>query len=157
MSKAPRPPRSPSTDTRPLRLAKPRAVLIVYRLINDQPHFLLISAASDCDKLTLPGGKIDPHESPADAAIRETREEAGVLTDPPRPLGRYLHRKRKRRVHPTDTFLARYAGQLNNREDRARLWLHIDELACANFKLKKPIRKQLRHAAATLRQRRHAA
>jgi 8-oxo-dGTP pyrophosphatase MutT (NUDIX family) len=35
----------------------------------------------------LPGGIIDPHELPSDAAVRETWEEAGVLVELTRLLG----------------------------------------------------------------------
>lgn len=39
----------------------------------------------------LPGGAIEPGEIPADAAARETREEAGYQIEIERPVGRYLH------------------------------------------------------------------
>jgi 8-oxo-dGTP pyrophosphatase MutT (NUDIX family) len=39
----------------------------------------------------LPGGAIEKGESPARAAVRETREESGYLIEIERPVGRYLH------------------------------------------------------------------
>lgn len=157
MGKGSAPAIAQSTDTRPLRLGKPRAALIVYRMHRGRPVFLLVSSARRPGKLTLPGGKIDPEETPARAAMRETAEEAGVLTEPPVALGDYLHRKRKRRIHPTQTFLARYAGSLADYEDRARLWLTYDEACDAGYTLRKPIRKQLKRAARKLVARRIAA
>lgn len=144
-------------ETRPIRLGRERAALVVYRVIRGEPRFLLISSARNPDKLTLPGGKIDSDESPATAAMRETTEEAGVMTDVPVALGRYLHHKRKRRVYPTQTFLARFAGSTRDREDRTRLWLSLDELADPAYQVRKPIRKQLKRAARELSTRRVAA
>lgn len=38
---------------------------------------------------TIPGGAIEPKETPADAAVRETWEETGLYVDPLRILGVY--------------------------------------------------------------------
>lgn len=38
-------------------------------------------------KMSAPGGRIEPGESPEEAAIRETREEVGVTPDAPRRRG----------------------------------------------------------------------
>jgi hypothetical protein len=38
-------------------------------------------------KINAPGGRIEPGESPEEAALRETREEVGVVAEPPRRRG----------------------------------------------------------------------
>lgn len=150
-------PHNPTQDTGPLRLGKARAALVVYRLIDGRPHVLLVAASKTPGRLTLPGGKIDPGETPMQAAMRETAEEAGVLTDTPSALGQYLHRKRSRRVHPTDTFLARFVGTLHEYEGRARHWVCLDALADPALNLRKPIRAQVDQAFALLQRPRVAA
>ncbi len=42
---------------------------------------------ADAGVWVAPGGCVDPHESPADAADREMWEETGLLVDPTRVLG----------------------------------------------------------------------
>lgn len=56
---------------------KRTAVLCVLR---HQDRFLLLRRLKEPnkDKYTPVGGKLDPYESPIDAAIRETREETGI-------------------------------------------------------------------------------
>ena len=38
-------------------------------------------------KINAPGGKIDPGETPREAAIRETQEEVGLTPHDPQPMG----------------------------------------------------------------------
>jgi 8-oxo-dGTP diphosphatase len=54
---------------------------------------LLIRRASPASALlwTFPSGKLDPGESPSDAAVREAAEEAGVRVAPLVVLGSRLH------------------------------------------------------------------
>ncbi|MFJ9633751.1 NUDIX hydrolase [Streptomyces sp. NPDC101175] len=56
-------------------------------------RLLLIRRASPAGDLlwTLPSGKIDPGESPSAAAVREAREEAGVVVEATRLLGERVH------------------------------------------------------------------
>ncbi|QIG78351.1 NUDIX hydrolase [Stakelama tenebrarum] len=66
-------------------------IRIAAALIDDgEGHILLVrKAGSHC--FMLPGGKIEPGESPAAALIRELREELGLAIDEsaPRLLGRF--------------------------------------------------------------------
>lgn len=132
------------------RFGKPRAVLVVYRHLLGQPHFLLISSRRDLNRLTLPGGKIDPGETPLQTAVRETQEESGVLTDEHRELGSYLHRKQSGRIHPTQTFLARFAGTCADHEMRDQHWLTLRELTDSSCEIRQAIREQIERAAEFL-------
>ena len=59
----------------------------------------------------LPGGAIEKGESPADAAVREAREESGYQIQIERPVGRYLHQSVYGRGDQlTHTFRARVVG-----------------------------------------------
>jgi ADP-ribose pyrophosphatase YjhB (NUDIX family) len=47
--------------------------------IFDTEGRLLLGRDTEMDCWTLPGGAVDPHEQPADAAARECFEETGLL------------------------------------------------------------------------------
>eukprot|EP00752_Nemacystus_decipiens_P015212 g13545.t1 len=126
--------------------ATPRAALVVYRHLLGQPNFLLISTRRDPKRLTLPGGKVDAHETPLESAIRETLEEAGVLTARHQPLCRYEHEKASGKVFPTQTFLAQYVGYQPGHEQRALHWLTVSELWDASRTIRQPIREQIERA-----------
>ena len=146
-----------AADSSPLSLGKPRAALVVFRSDLAQPRYLLISASSNPGKLTLPGGKVGRGEDVLASAIRESAEEAGVLVRAPRPLGSYQHRKSKGRYHPTQTFVAEYAGQLVEYEPRALHWLTLEEVLTSPLGIRKPIKKQVVAAAQAVQRHARAA
>lgn len=57
-------------------------VLFARHRIDHTWHVLLIQRGTDTDAypghLALPGGYVDPHEYPVDAAVRELAEETGI-------------------------------------------------------------------------------
>jgi 8-oxo-dGTP pyrophosphatase MutT (NUDIX family) len=62
------------------------AVLVLLYPHRGEPHLVLTLRTSSLrlhsGQISLPGGRIDPHDfSPAEAALRETREELGIGTD----------------------------------------------------------------------------
>lgn len=130
----------------PEAFTTPRAALVVYRHLLGQPHFLLISTRRDRHRLTLPGGKVDANETPLQSAIRETFEEAGVLTDRHQPLCQYEHEKTNGKVFPTQTFLAQYKGYQPGHENRELHWLTVAELWDASRSIRRPVREQIERA-----------
>lgn len=62
------------------------AVTIVCR---DGQGRVLLAKHQDYNQWALPGGSIDPDETPADAAVREMWEETGLLVEPVRVQGVY--------------------------------------------------------------------
>lgn len=130
----------------PQAFATPRAALVVYRHLLGQPHFLLISTRRDANRLTLPGGMVGKYETPLQSAIRETREESGVLTDRHQPLCLYQHKKTSGKVLPTQTFLAHYVGYQPGHESRELHWLTVAELWDASRSIRRPVREQIERA-----------
>jgi len=64
-------------------LLAPSVTIITF---DDQGRILLARHA-DTGVWVAPGGSVDPHESPADAAVREMWEETGLLVEPTKILG----------------------------------------------------------------------
>lgn len=62
------------------------AVAIVVR--DDRDRVLLVRHAEG-DVWVTPGGAVEPEEVPAEAAVRETREETGLDVEPVRIIGAY--------------------------------------------------------------------
>ncbi|MDH6128180.1 NUDIX domain-containing protein [Kitasatospora sp. GP82] len=62
--------------TRPLWLSAVTAVVI------DEQGRLLLNRRTDNGRWALVGGILDPGEEPADATVRECREETGVTVEP---------------------------------------------------------------------------
>lgn len=56
-------------------------------LVRNAGGQILMQRRSDNGLWSLPGGAIDPHETPTDAAVREVWEETGLLVEPTRVAG----------------------------------------------------------------------
>ena len=77
----------------------------------------------------FPGGKVDDREAPADALVRELREELGVAAGIERPITFAVHEEQGLRI-----LLLFYAarildGEPKGKEGQAVAWVPVAELA----------------------------
>ncbi len=90
-----------------LRRARHRATLLarplsigVRAMVEDGDGGLLLVRHTYVAGWHFPGGGVDPHETAAEAAIREVREETGIAVEgAPELLGLYLNRNFSTRDH----------------------------------------------------------
>ncbi|OQV22913.1 putative Diphosphoinositol polyphosphate phosphohydrolase 1 [Hypsibius exemplaris] len=99
---------------------------------------LLVSSSRSRERWVVPGGGIEPNESPSEAAQREVREEAGVRGQVQRFLGVFENPESRNR---TTVFLLFVTEELDSWDDvkigRQRRWFSADE-ARQNLSLHKP-------------------
>jgi 8-oxo-dGTP pyrophosphatase MutT (NUDIX family) len=100
---------------------------IVVRTDGKEPQVLLVTAKRNPRNWIFPKGHIEKGETPEQAALRETREEAGVLGKLIGPAGtlEYAFLGAKARV---EYFLYEFSREAGPPEDgRARSWCRVDE------------------------------
>ena len=71
----------------------------------------------------LPGGKVDPGETAAEAVVRELAEEIGVTALAVRPWIRYEHAFRLRRIRMFFFRVERWSGTPHGREGQRVAWV----------------------------------
>jgi 8-oxo-dGTP pyrophosphatase MutT (NUDIX family) len=100
---------------------------IVVRLDRDSPQVLLVSAKRNPKNWIFPKGHIEKGESPEAAALRETKEEAGVVSKLVAPAG-VLEYRFLGVTARVEYFLALFTREASSPEDgRKRIWCSIDE------------------------------
>jgi ADP-ribose pyrophosphatase YjhB (NUDIX family) len=100
---------------------------IVVRLDAKEPRVLLVTAKRNPRNWIFPKGHIEKGETPEAAALREAKEEAGVMGKLIGPAGvlEYSFLGVKARV---EYFLAVLTRETGEPEDgRARVWCRLDE------------------------------
>jgi len=95
-----------------------------FAIILHSDHILLVKAR-DKNNWQLPGGRLEPGESPIDAVVREVKEETGLRAQVGRLTGRY-HREDGSIVR---VYAARARGKLAGacEEIVAQRWVPIRE------------------------------
>jgi 8-oxo-dGTP pyrophosphatase MutT (NUDIX family) len=100
---------------------------IVVRLDAREPQVLLVTARRNPRNWIFPKGHIEKGESPEQAALRETREEAGISAKLIGPAGilEYGFLGAKARV---EYFLVLFTREAGPPEDgRQRMWCRLDD------------------------------
>jgi diadenosine hexaphosphate hydrolase (ATP-forming) len=100
---------------------------VAFRRRRGRVEILLVRSKKDPSIWIFPKGHIEPGETAADAALRETREEAGEDGELLRPLGRPLEFMSGEEPVRVRYFLIRGTGTVTSREEREKCWLPVDE------------------------------
>ncbi len=80
-------------------------------------------------KINGPGGKIDPGETPLEAAIRETREEVGITPHFPVETGElFFQFCDGLSIHCVVFFAHSFSGELIETDEAVPLWTRVDEI-----------------------------
>jgi 8-oxo-dGTP pyrophosphatase MutT (NUDIX family) len=107
-----------------------KGAAMVVRQVNGVNEYLLVSANSDPSCLVFPQGHVDPGETSREAAVRETREEAGFEISLDKGLGFFFH-ERNGKVYQTDLFLASSVREVKADENREIHWLTAKQVETA--------------------------
>jgi len=118
---------------------------VVVRLDKDEPNYLIITARNNPDHKILPKGHIEAGETPADTALREIKEEAGIE-------GEIISLINSIEISVNDEsfkikfYLIKYIRDVNQTEQRKIFWLHYND--ALNFLSFEESRNLLRKAHA---------
>jgi bis(5'-nucleosidyl)-tetraphosphatase len=87
---------------------------------------LLVRAKRDPTIWIFPKGHIERGETAEDAALRETREEAGIVGDLVKPIGRPVNFHNGRYEVSVQYYLIRSVKEFDDNDGRAKQWFSFD-------------------------------
>ena len=100
---------------------------IVVRKDAEGLSVLLVRAKRDPTLWIFPKGHIERGESAADAALRETREEAGIVGELVKPVGGPVNFNNGRYDVTVQYYLIRPVKEFDETDGRAKKWFAFDE------------------------------
>lgn len=130
-------------------LPVPQAGGIVFRRDGHAISILLVRAKRDPTIWIFPKGHVERGESPAEAALRETREEAGVSGELVGPIGAPVEFHNGREFVRVEYFLIRAVSETPETDGRAKQWFSLDDAATAvNFEADRRLLNEARVSIA---------
>jgi 8-oxo-dGTP pyrophosphatase MutT (NUDIX family) len=100
---------------------------IAYRMRSDGVWILLVRAKKDPSVWIFPKGHIERGESAAAAALRETKEEAGIEGELVGPVGEPLEFQSGQEIVRVQYFLIRAGSEVPSKERRPKQWFPFDQ------------------------------
>jgi 8-oxo-dGTP pyrophosphatase MutT (NUDIX family) len=100
---------------------------IVYRITRGRPEILIVRAKKDPDHWIFPKGHIEKGESSEDAAVREVREEAGVVARIVRAVDPSLEFEFRGKQVRVQYYLMEATGEGRAEDDREQRWCRPQE------------------------------
>lgn len=97
-------------------------------LINEDGLILGVSRKDNHSDVGLIGGKVDPGETPEQAAVRETKEETGLDI-----YGLQLVFAMFRDGYMGYTYLAKFTGEINHNEPHIVDWVPFSKIIEGSF------------------------
>lgn len=102
-------------------VAKKAACILI---VSSDDRILAVSRRDDPTAFGMPGGKVDPGETSAQAAARELREETGLEATDLKPV----FRMKDRDGYVTTTFVCNVDGDIDSDEEGVIRWVTADVL-----------------------------
>jgi 8-oxo-dGTP pyrophosphatase MutT (NUDIX family) len=94
---------------------------LVFQPRDGNIYYLIVRSKPDPSHWVIPKGHIEPDEGPEAAAIREIREEAGVMAQITASLGTLNFTYRDRKI-ATILYLLEFLGETQPQEERECHW-----------------------------------
>ena len=101
--------------------------IVVRRRRDGSRSVLLVRAKKDPTVWIFPKGHVEEGETAADAALRETREEAGIKGELVKPIGDPLEFNNGRYDVSVQYFLIRPKSESAKTDGREKRWFTIDD------------------------------
>ncbi len=101
--------------------------IVVRRGRNGASSVLLVRAKKDPTVWIFPKGHVEAGETAAEAALRETREEAGIKGELVKPIGEPLEFNNGRYDVRVQYFLIRPTSESAETDGREKRWFTVDE------------------------------